>query len=377
MINKKKVLVLNNSWSEYDLIKKLIKKYKVYTSGFNHPYVKQNVKHIKTDYRNHNFLNKFINRKKIEYVFPAANDLSLFTIAKCNYKNKLLDPINILKILHNKLLFRKLLKEINYYDLKYPKNSKIKFPILLKPKNRSTGRGIKLINNKNELEKIKKKYSSKEFFLEEYVIGSDHGVFTLVQNKKIIFSFFDTEQRFINPYLVSSTISCTNIPKKIKDKFLCDANLFIKKKNLVDGILHYQVKYNRTKKKIYIIEVTRRMPGDMYLKFAEISTGYPITKNLVNIYERKKIKENTIQTQNYVIRKMLIAKKNGEFQKFSINKNLKKKIILKKYFLRKKDFIKDHYYQRIGVIMLKFDTKQEMLNEIKTIDDNLKVVLKS
>ena len=248
---------------------------------------------------------------------------------------------------------------------------------MLKPKNRSTGRGIKLINNKNELEKIKKKYSSKEFFLEEYVVGSDHGVFTLVQNKKIIFSFFDTEQRFINPYLVSSTISCTNIPKKIKDKFLCDANLFIKKKNLVDGILHYQVKYNRTKKKIYIIEVTRRMPGDMYLKFAEISTGYPITKNLVNIYERKKIKENTIQTQNYVIRKMLIAKKNGEFQKFSINKNLKKKIILKKYFLRKKDFIKDHYYQRIGVIMLKFDTKQEMLNEIKTIDDNLKVVLKS
>ena len=75
-------------------------------------------------------------------------------------------------------------------------------------------------------------------------------VFSLICKQKMVFTFFDTEQRFINPFTVSSTINSSLIPKKLK-KIQNKITFIAQKLKLIDGILHLQIIYNSKKKNLY------------------------------------------------------------------------------------------------------------------------------
>jgi predicted ATP-grasp superfamily ATP-dependent carboligase len=249
--NKKKklsyILVLNNSHSEYNIIKCFLKLgYKVITVGAVKPYIKnKNLKHFKIDFKNIKHIKSKISKYNIKFIVPSANDLTVFSAYKIS--RKFSDHLRIINLLHNKLLFRKFYKKINFQLINNFKKIKINYPYLLKPVIGGGGKGIVLVNNKKDFLNFKFEKDKQEFVAEEYIIGSDHGVFTLIKNKKIVFIFFDCEQRYINPFTVSSTSSVTKLKKRDKNLFFKEANKLIKKLNLVDGILHFQTKFNKKK----------------------------------------------------------------------------------------------------------------------------------
>ena len=355
----KNVLVLNNSISEYHLIKFCEGKFeKIFTTGFIKPfYTSEKIIHQKIDYTNFKKIKKLVKDNNIRLVIPCANDLSLFSINLIKSKHSIIDNYQITKLLHDKKKFRVIQKKYfsDYISLYNKKN--IKFPLLLKSKIGSGGKGVNFIENNDDLNLT---YNPKNHLIEEYVNGSDHGIFTLIKNQKLIFYFIDTEQRFINPFTVSSTISLHNINKNSLDIFIEDVNRFIKSIKLVDGILHFQVKYTK-EKKIKIIEVTRRIPGDMYLEFLKLSTNIEIYYFLISIYSKNKFLLQLNLKSQYVLRIVHMAKKNGLFKKIQIKKDLKEYLI-SHYALKKNNSkIKDYFNERIGISFFRFPTKKKLI----------------
>ena len=155
-----------------------------------------------------------------------------------------------------------------------------------------------------------------------------------------------------------------------------EISFLIKKLNLKDGIFHIQIKYNKIKKKFLILEPFRRIPGDKYLKFVRLSTGYPVEENILRLFLNETQIENKIKDQqNFILRKILMAPKNGKFQSLKINRALSKKIIDKNIFIRKNEVVKDFYNQRLGIIFFKFRNKTEMIKISKNIDNYIKIRL--
>ena len=86
--------------------------------------------------------------------------------------------------------------------------------------------------------------------------------------------------------------------------------------------------------------------------------------------------ENKIKDQqNFILRKILMAPKNGKFQSLKINRALSKKIVDKNIFIRKNEVVKDFYNQRLGIIFFKFRNKTEMIKISKNIDNYIKIRL--
>lgn len=101
-----KVLILNNSHSEFDLIKNFLKlkKFKIFTTGNRQPFVRSNIKHYEIDYTNIPKIEKIIKKKKINLIISCANDLGLYSLLKLK-TSKLIDTKKTLNNLLNKFSF--------------------------------------------------------------------------------------------------------------------------------------------------------------------------------------------------------------------------------------------------------------------------------
>ena len=381
MNDVKNILVFNNSHSEFNLLSTLsnFSNVKIYTVGKIIPKFKKKIIHKKIDYTDINQISNLIIRYKIKYLIPCANDLSLFTIVKLkNRKKNIFDNEKIISKIHDKFKFRKYENQFFRDSIKFSLSNKLhklrelNFPILMKPKSGSGGKGIIKIESEEDLFKIKVPQKTNYFF-EEFVPGTNHGIFTLIRDKKIIFTFYDTEQRFLNEYTVSSTNSICPFSKKTKLEFIKKVNKIIESLSLKDGILHFQVKHYKSN--IKIIELTRRLPGDQYLKFVEIATGYPVIENIINIYLGIKTK-SLASKRYYVLRKVVMADKNGCIKKIIINNQIRRNMIWRYDIKISGNHIKDYLNERIAVLIFKFKTKKELSHSTKFIDRLVNVSMK-
>jgi hypothetical protein len=370
----KNALILNNTHSETDFINLLKKNYrKVYTISNSKPFNKgTGIKHIKCDYKDYKKIKLLQKKYNISDTFPGANDFTLFSLA--HLKSEIIDHLSIVEILHNKELFRNFIKRIKIYNPNSLKKNinKIAYPLLAKPKLGHGGKGIVKIEDHRGLKLYIKNI---KYIIEEFIEGSNHGIFTLVKNQKIIFIFFDTEQRFLNPYTVSSTISSCNISSDVKLKIKKNLSKIIKKLKLKDGIFHCQIIFNKYKKAFYLIEATRRLPGDNYLKFIRYSTGASIEDYILKLFLKKKIKIE-LKKSSYILRKVLMSSSNGYFHRVKISKKIKKNIIEIKIFKQNDEKINNYLQDRVGVVFLKFKTKKSLLAITKNIDKFISVITK-
>jgi|688.fasta_scaffold348024_2 glutathione synthase/RimK-type ligase-like ATP-grasp enzyme len=373
----KKALILNNTHSETEFINILKKFYgRIYTIGKSKPYNKSvKIQHIKWDYKDYKKIKVIKKKYNISDIFPGANDFTLLSLA--HLKSKIIDSLSVIKILHNKELFRSFNKSIKTYNLNSIKKKNLKqinYPLIAKPKVGHGGNGIVKIENFENLKFYLINYKN-EYIVEDFIDGSNHGIFTLIKNQKIIFLFFDTEQRFLNPYTVSSTTSNCDIINNIKKKIKKKISRIVKKLKLKDGILHCQIIFNKQKKKFYIIEVTRRIPGDNYLRFIKYSTGIDVADCIFKLFKKKKINVTLFKKKN-ILRKVLMAKKNGYFNKINISKIISDNVIKKIIFYKKNQKIKNYLQERIGVVFFKFKTKEEMIIKTRNIDMYIEVLTK-
>jgi len=391
MKTKKKLLIAGGGYADIPLI--LSSKqigYHVITSGnrqedLGHKYADET--HFE-DFSDPDAILSLAKKLNISAICSCCNDFSALSVAYTAEKLGLPghDNYETAKLIHHKDNYRKFAHENNiptpYAQGFNTLNAATKgietfsLPVIIKPVDLTGGKGISIIKSSDEVEgaliKAFQVSRSKRIVIEDYIQGSRHGFSAFLYNKRVVFYFSDNEHYFLNPFMVSAASTPGIIPEEVEKK-LCDYSEKIASQlSLVDGIFHIQ--YILHNGEPIIIEICRRAPGDLYIKFVEHATGidYPslIVKAEAGLdcsgLEQKK-------PNGYYTRHCIMSADPGHVQDIIIDDSIKNNIIDSFLWWKKGNPIHDIMTSKFGIVFLQFNSQDEMMSKTKKLQELIKV----
>jgi len=189
----------------------------------------------------------------------------------------------------------------------------------------------------------------------------------IIKNQKIIYGFTGRDDTFKNKYLITSAYPIkikTTTKKKLQD----DVEKISELLSLVDGMFHLQVIIRKNVP--YIIDVTRRIPGDFYPYLMEYCDQVEYSKAVLSCYIGIPLKNELVSTkqQNFVIRHCVMCNKNGIFKEIQINELLKNNIIYRLDLIKKNIEIKDYKVTQVSIIFIKLVKEdKQIINHINEL----------
>jgi biotin carboxylase len=282
------------------------------------------------------------------------------------------DSLDVAKLVHNKWKFKEFCLEnsistpIGFFFTDELDLDNITFPIAIKPTNLSGGRGVNVVYDLKNLKKSIQKSSevSSEIFLEDFIDGDLIAYSVIIKNQKIIYGFTGRDDTYKNKYLITSAYPI-RLKKMTLKKLREDVEKISECLTLVDGMFHLQVIIRDYVP--YIIDVTRRIPGDFYPYLMEYCDKVEYSKAVVKSYIGQSL-ENELETseqQKFVIRHCVMCSKNGIFKEILIDDTLKNNIIFRIDLIKKDIEIKDYKVTQVSIIFIK------LLKEDKQVINNI------
>lgn len=375
------IIVTGGSHAELPMIKSLQQMgYYVITTGNN----KDGLGHLTADlYVEGDFSDcNFVKNMAIEYeakgIVSGCNDFAYLSTA---YACECLglpghDSYETAKRIHHKDAFRQLLRD---NKLPYPHCKKIfafkdlnslgeeiGFPLLIKPVDLTGGKGVQICNNYEELGRAYN--NAQECTREEYVIaeqmilGENHGVSVLLVNNKVVFAFFDNEEYYINPYLVSGANAPAILSEEVKRDVIRQIETIAVSAGLVDGLFHCQCIIT-SDDIAYLIDPCRRAPGDLYIKLVEYATGVSYSEAIVKA-ELGKAFNSTLLGQyeqvKCIARECIMTNTSGVFSDISICNDLQPYVKDKLIWAKQGDNVEDYMKYKAGIVFFEFPNYKVM-----------------
>lgn len=393
-----KILIVGGGYADIPLIlaaKKL--RYYVITTG-NRP---DDLGHKYSDeYHNADFsdceaIYNLAKSLMITAICPGCNDFaalsSAYTAEKLGLHGH--DSFELSKIIHHKDKYRQFAKENNILSpkavgfndkekaLKIIKEHslQLKLPLIVKPIDLSGGKGISVINNfteaENAIEKAFAVSKAKRIVIEEYIEGSRHGFSSMLVNGKVKFNFIDNEHYYLNKYMVSAASTSTIASEEVEKKLCVASEKIASLLNLKDGIFHVQfiLKDNEP----YIIEICRRPPGDLYIKFVEYATNFDYPMWIVKSFAGMDISEiKECKANGFYTRHCIMTSSPCEVKNIIYDENIKKNIINEFTWWKEGDLIVDYMTNKLGIVFLKFDSMSEMIYKTGKLNELIKIIVK-
>jgi len=372
-----KILILGGSHRDIPLIKASQELgYFVITLGDRDYYLGHNYsdKAYRINFNDLKAVKEIIKKEQVSYLLPGSGEESYLNTVKLSSELGIgnFDKVEIAQLLHNKWKFKSfcLKNDIStpngiFYNKKEDLEG-LNFPIVVKPTNLSGGRGVEIVNSKEQLIKSlnEAKKVSDEIFLEEFIDGKLIAYSIFLRNQKIEYGFVGEDITYLNKYLITSAF-----PYKVEDKILekmkYDIEKLAKLLNLVDGMFHLQILIKDDTP--YIIDITRRIPGDLYPYLIEYCDGVEYSKAVVKAYttgiigDEFKIK---FKKQKFVIRHCVMPNRNGVYKKLIINDAIKDKIIYKLDLVDEGYMIEDYFYTQIAILFIEVSEDYFIIDKI-------------
>ena len=241
--------------------------------------------------------------KKInpDAVISIASDLATITV---NYLAKNLgltgNSLECTKLSTNKFEMRKAFKKYGvavpkFIELKdYNDISEImnmKFPIIIKPTDRSGSRAITKVEESSDIEKIKKSISDainvsfeKEAIVEEFIEGQEFSAETISYNGEHTLLTITKKQTTGAPHFIETGhIQPAGLNKDMFEKVKKEVFEGLKSLKIKNGAAHSEFKIT-SNGDIKIIEIGARMGGDCIgSDLVQISTGYDFLKMVIDV----------------------------------------------------------------------------------------------
>lgn len=390
----KKLLLLGGGHAEIPLIQTAQKLgYFVITTGnaregLGHAYADKNVFE---DFSDHEKMLSLAKAEGVNRVCSGCNDFALLSTAYVCEKLGLPghDSYETSLQLHHKDKYRALATRLNIPTPKAitVRNTEefetalktLSFPIIVKPVDLTGGKGIHRAASAEEARAAYADALSRtredHVVVEEFVVGTNHGFSAYLQNQKVVFYFADNEQYFLNKYMVSGANTPTTTSLR-GQRLLCEYSERIAKElKLVDGILHIQY-IEKSDGTPVIIEICRRPPGDLYIKFVQYATGVDYPKMLIQAETGEACTEilpplGTLPKP--FLRHCIMAEKKGFAQSVYFAPEIEKNIVEKFLWYKKGEPITDPLYYKAGIVFMQFSTPEEMQSLTEKMTDLVKV----
>ena len=376
----KKILLLGGSHRDIPLIKAAQELgYYVITLGDKDYYLGHDYsnKFYKINFNDLDAVREIIKKEKVDFLLPGCGEESYLNTVLLSHELKIgnFDTLETAKLLHNKWKFKEfcLLNNISTPKGVFYKNNisidNIEFPLVVKPTNLSGGRGVKIVYNSKEL-KLSLTQSldlSDELFLEEYIEGQLIAYSIFIENKKIIYGFFGEDKTYLNKYLITSAFP-TDVQNITIIKLKNDIEKIAELLNLVNGMFHLQVLIKNNVP--YIIDITRRIPGDLYPYLIEYCDGVDYSKAVVKAYTTGII-ENEFkkkhEKQNFVIRHCVMPNRNGIYKDIFIDDLLKDKILYRLDLVPKDTPVEDFLHTQVSILFIQVKENIQIIDNINSL----------
>lgn len=374
--------------------------------GLGHPYANKNVFE---DFSDKEKMLELAKSEGVDAVCSGCNDFALLSTAYVCEKLGLPghDSFETSLQIHHKDKYRALAtrlgietpKAISVYNEDGFEDAlkNLRFPIIVKPVDLTGGKGILRANNREEALVAYKNATGRtresHIVVEEFVTGSNHGFSAYLVNQKVAFFFADNEQYYLNKYMVSGANTPSTTSAKGLAQLVTDSEKIAKELNLVDGILHIQY-IERDDGTPVIIEICRRPPGDLYIKFVKYATGIDYPKFLMlaetGDERRKEIcdtqfieesaaeirRHNRYEHSPYWLRHCVMADREGIVKDVEFSDAIQRNIIEKFMWFKPGEQITDKMYYKAGIVFLRFETLEEMQQKTAEMTKLIKVIVK-
>ena len=269
--------------------------------------------------------------------------------------------------------------------------AQLSFPIIVKPVDLTGGKGIHRAANADEARTAYKDACSRtrqdHIVVEEFVQGSNHGFSAMLVKGKVAFAFSDNEQYYINKYMVSGANSPSTSSGKTLAMLREYSERIAQELHLVDGILHIQY-IERADGTPIIIEICRRPPGDLYIKFVKYATGTDYPKFIVQAEAGEDISSIAdAPTQGFWLRHCIMSDCQAGEQTATGNickgivrdvtfaPEIQGNIVEKFLWYKPGEVITDKLIYKAGIVFFKFDTLAEMQDKTARMTELAKILI--
>lgn len=261
--------------------------------------------------------------------------------------------------------------------------SNLTFPIIIKPVDLTGGKGIHRADTWEEAFAAYKDAVSRtrqdHIVVEEFVQGSNHGFSAMLVKGKVAFAFADNEQYFMNKYLVSGANTPSTSGGETLAKLREYSERIARELNLVDGILHIQY-IEKADGTPVIIEICRRPPGDLYIKFVKYATGVDYPKTIVMAETGEVISGIAdVPTQGYWLRHCIMAgpdtASGSTVRDVTFAPEIQGNIVEKFLWYKPGEAITDKLIYKAGIVFFRFSSLAEMQDKTARMTDLVKVAV--
>ena len=260
--------------------------------------------------------------------------------------------------------------------------SNLTFPIIIKPVDLTGGKGIHRADTWEEAFAAYKDAVSRtrqdHIVVEEFVQGSNHGFSAMLVKGRVAFAFADNEQYFMNKYLVSGANTPSTSGSETLAKLRDYSERIARELHLVDGILHIQY-IEKADGTPVIIEICRRPPGDLYIKFVKYATGVDYPKTIVMAETGEDISGIAdVPTQGYWLRHCIMAGPdiaNGStVRDVTFAPEIQGNIVEKFLWYKTGETIADTLLYKAGIVFFRFGSFAEMQDKTARMTELAKII---
>lgn len=399
----KKLLLLGGSHAEIPLIQAAqgLGWYVITTGnnrdGLGHPYAD---KTVFADFSNKDAMLELARNEGVQAVCSGCNDFALLSTAYVCEKLGLPghDSYATSLEIHHKDKYRALATRLGIPTPRAvvvrnvvtgPNNAdfeaaiaQLTFPIIVKPVDLTGGKGIHRAANADEARVAYKDACSRtrqdHVVVEEFVQGTNHGFSAMLVKGRVTFAFADNEQYYINKYLVSGANTPSTSGGETLAKLRDYSERVARELNLVDGILHIQY-IEKADGTPVIIEICRRPPGDLYIKFVKYATGVDYPKTIVMAETGEDISGIAdVPTQGYWLRHCIMAgpeiADGSTVRDVTFAPEIQGNIVEKFLWCKTGETIADTLLYKAGIVFFRFDTLAEMQDKTARMTELAKII---
>jgi biotin carboxylase len=237
------------------------------------------------DYSDTVELKNLLKSEKFDYIIPGCTDLSYTSCSTINDGQfPGIETPEIERLLNNKESFRKIASSLRLPTPAVQEYSEtgLKWPVIVKPVDSYSGKGITVIEKEDKtllmgaISLACEVSSSKKYLIEDYIKGQLYSHSAFIEKKNIVADFIVQEDCSINPFVVDTSRVISNPNSRIQTQMRDAIEKLAVALSLKDGLVHTQ--FIDDGKNVWLIEITRRCPGDLYSQLIELSTGFPYAK---------------------------------------------------------------------------------------------------
>lgn len=261
---------------------------------------------VEQDYSLVETVKNWLLANRCDLIVPGCTDVSLNVSAAVGV-SPFIDAPDIIDVLGNKTKFRALCRELGLPApaAVEPSDFPVSGTFIAKPADSFSGRGITIFAGSDvegtaaALATAKEASPTGNALIEEYIDGQLYSYSVFVEGGRSSIGFFVKEGSSANRFAVDTSFVVHDMPERLTAAFARYVNRIAERLSLRDGLLHIQFILRGNEP--FLIETTRRCPGDLYALLIEYSTGYPYAARYASSFLGERV-DAQVSAKHYVVR---------------------------------------------------------------------------